>query len=106
MTVAYVCTMAGASACTVPRRARLRARFRISRLRRRLAMNSWSGGPLPPASGGGVSRMTTAATFRRSIAHGFFLEYDRGTESRRQYGAKFRAYYRYRVSGQAQRDYD
>jgi hypothetical protein len=69
-------------------------------------MNSWSGGPLPPASGGGVSRMATAATFPRSIAHGFFLEYDRSTESRRQYGAKFRAYYRYRDSGQAQRDYD
>src|SRR5437764_6795978 len=65
-----------------------------------------SGRRLPPASGGGVSRMATTATFRRSIPHRFFLEYDRGTESRRQYAAKFRAYYRYRDSGQAQRDYD
>jgi hypothetical protein len=40
------------------------------------------------------------------LKYGFFLEYDRGTESRRQYAAKFRAYYRYRDSGQAQRDYD
>ena len=69
-------------------------------------MNSWSGGPLPPASGGGVSRMATTATFRRSIPHRFFLEHDRGTESRRQYAATFRAHYRYRDSGQAQRDYD
>jgi hypothetical protein len=42
---------------------------------------------------------------RNSIAHGFFLEYDRGTESARKYAAKFRAYYRYRDSGQAARDY-
>jgi hypothetical protein len=39
-------------------------------------------------------------------AHGFFLEYDRGTESGRRYAAKFRAYYRYRDSGRAERDYD
>jgi hypothetical protein len=42
---------------------------------------------------------------RNSIAHGFFLEYDRGTESARKYAAKFRAYHRYRDSGQAARDY-
>jgi hypothetical protein len=40
------------------------------------------------------------------VAHGFFLEYDRGTEPARKYAAKFRAYYRYRDSGQAARDYD
>ena len=33
------------------------------------------------------------------------LEYDRGTEPARKYAAKFRAYYRYRDSGQAARDY-
>jgi hypothetical protein len=38
--------------------------------------------------------------------YGLFLEYDRGTEGRRKYAAKFRAYYRYRDSGQAARDYD
>jgi protein involved in plasmid replication-relaxation len=43
---------------------------------------------------------------RDGLKYGFFLEYDRGTESRRQYAAKFRAYYRYRDSRQAQRDYD
>jgi hypothetical protein len=45
--------------------------------------------------------------FRRDgRSYGFFLEYDRGTEGRRKYAAKFRAYYRYRNSGQAARDYD
>ena len=34
------------------------------------------------------------------------LEYDRGTESARKYAAKLRAYYQYRDSGQAARDYD
>ena len=43
---------------------------------------------------------------RNGVAHGFFLEYDRGTEPARKYAAKFRAYYRYRDSGQAARDYD
>jgi hypothetical protein len=43
---------------------------------------------------------------RGGLAHGFFLEYDRGTESTRRYAAKFRAYYHYRDSGQARRDYD
>jgi hypothetical protein len=42
---------------------------------------------------------------RNGVAHGFFLEYDRGTESNRTYAAKFRAYYRYRDSRQADRDY-
>lgn len=42
---------------------------------------------------------------RNGIAHGFFLEYDRGTESARKYAAKFRAYYHYRDSGEAARDY-
>jgi hypothetical protein len=42
---------------------------------------------------------------RNGVAHGFFLEYDRGTESTRTYLAKFRAYYRYRDSRQADRDY-
>jgi len=40
------------------------------------------------------------------VAYGFFLEYDRGTESTRTYLAKFRAYYRYRDSRQADRDYN
>jgi hypothetical protein len=38
--------------------------------------------------------------------HGFFLEYDRGTESGRKYAAKFRSYYRYRDSRQAERDFE
>jgi Replication-relaxation len=38
--------------------------------------------------------------------HGFFLEYDRGTESGHKYRAKLRAYYRYRESGAAARDYE
>jgi hypothetical protein len=42
---------------------------------------------------------------RNGVAHGFFLEYDRGTESTRTYLAKFRAYYSYRDSRQAHRDY-
>jgi hypothetical protein len=37
---------------------------------------------------------------------GCFLEYDRGTESARDYRRKFRAYYRYRDTGRAARDYD
>jgi hypothetical protein len=40
------------------------------------------------------------------VAYGFLLEYDRGTESARKYAAKFGAYYRYRDSGQAARDYE
>jgi hypothetical protein len=36
---------------------------------------------------------------------GFFLEYDRGTQQRRQYAAKLAAYYRYRESGAYRRDY-
>ena len=43
---------------------------------------------------------------RNGSAFGFFLEYDRGTESGRKYAAKFHAYYKYRDSGQAARDYD
>ena len=43
---------------------------------------------------------------RDGEAHGFFLEYDRGTESTRKYAAKLSAYYRYRDSGQAARDYN
>jgi hypothetical protein len=43
---------------------------------------------------------------RDGRSYGFFLEYDRGTEGRRKYAAKFRAYYRYRDGGQAGRDYD
>ncbi len=36
---------------------------------------------------------------------GFFLEYDRATERAARYAAKFDAYYRYRASRQAARDY-
>jgi hypothetical protein len=36
--------------------------------------------------------------------HGFFLEFDRGTERSREYAAKLRAYYRYRTR-RAERDY-
>ena len=43
---------------------------------------------------------------RNGVAYRFFLEYDRGTESTRTYLAKFRAYYRYRDSKQADRDYN
>jgi hypothetical protein len=46
-----------------------------------------------------------ACYVRNGVAHGFFLEYDRGTESTRTYLAKFGAYYRYRDSRQADRDY-
>jgi len=38
--------------------------------------------------------------------YGFFVEYDRGTERASQYEAKFAAYYSYRSSVQAGRDYD
>ena len=44
--------------------------------------------------------------YRRGVARfGFFLEYDRGTERAREYAAKLEAYYRYRDSGSAARDY-
>jgi hypothetical protein len=44
--------------------------------------------------------------YRRGDAwFGFFLEYDRGTERASQYDAKLAAYYAYRNSGQAARDY-
>ncbi len=43
---------------------------------------------------------------RRGVAHRFFLEYDRGTEGARKYAAKLRAYYSYRDSAQATRDYN
>ena len=43
---------------------------------------------------------------RSAVTYGFFLEYERGTESARNYAAKFRAYYCYRDSGMATRDYD
>ncbi len=44
--------------------------------------------------------------YRRGDAHyGFLLEYDRGTERASQYAAKLAAYYAYRDSGQATRDY-
>jgi len=36
---------------------------------------------------------------------GFFLEFDRGTESRREYAAKLETYYRYRDSGAPAHDY-
>jgi hypothetical protein len=38
--------------------------------------------------------------------YGFFLEYDRGTMSARDYRQKFDAYYDYWTSGQFERDYD
>ncbi len=37
---------------------------------------------------------------------GFFLEYDRGTMSARDYAAKFTAYYAYRQTGRSEQDYD
>jgi hypothetical protein len=42
---------------------------------------------------------------RNGVRYGFFLEYDRGTERARDYAAKLRAYYHYRDSGRAVRDY-
>jgi Replication-relaxation len=39
------------------------------------------------------------------VRRGFLVEYDRGTERASQYAAKFAAYYAYRNSGQAARDY-
>jgi hypothetical protein len=45
--------------------------------------------------------------YRRSgVGYGFLLEYDRGTEPGRRYAAKFGAYYRYRDSGDAARDFN
>ena len=38
--------------------------------------------------------------------HGFFLEFDRGTMSARDYREKFAAYYAYWTSGRFERDYD
>jgi hypothetical protein len=46
------------------------------------------------------------AYVRNGVSCGFFLEYDRGTESARKYAAKLRGYYWYRDSGHAARDYD
>ena len=43
---------------------------------------------------------------RDGVAYGFLLEYDRGTEPGRRYAAKFGAYYRYRDSGEAARDFE
>jgi Replication-relaxation len=43
---------------------------------------------------------------RNGVAYGFLLEYDRGTEPSRRYAAKFGAYYRYRDSGEAARDFE
>jgi len=43
---------------------------------------------------------------RAGSRFGFFLEYDRGTERPGDYAAKLAAYYRYRDSGNAARDYD
>jgi hypothetical protein len=41
-----------------------------------------------------------------SHSFGFFLEYDRGTESARDYRKKFSTYYRYAETGRFARDYD
>ena len=43
---------------------------------------------------------------RNGVPYGFLLEYDRGTEAGRRYAAKFGAYYRYRDSGEAARDFE
>ncbi|MDQ3701519.1 MAG: replication-relaxation family protein, partial [Chloroflexota bacterium] len=43
---------------------------------------------------------------RGDARHGFFLEYDRGTERGPAYRRKLGAYYDYRDSGRAARDYD
>ena len=40
---------------------------------------------------------------RNGVGYGFFLEYDRGTESQRKYAGKLHAYYHYRDSGQVRR---
>jgi Replication-relaxation len=42
---------------------------------------------------------------RDEMHHGFFIEYDRGTERSRQYAAKIAAYYRFRDSGSAAREF-
>jgi hypothetical protein len=42
----------------------------------------------------------------RGEVYGFFLEYDRGTMSGRDYRAKFAAYFAYRASGRYEQDYD
>jgi len=45
--------------------------------------------------------------YRRGTRYdGFFLEYDRGTMNARDYFKKFRAYYRYGITGRFQRDYN
>jgi hypothetical protein len=71
---------------------------------------SWSGAGLRRASASIASQMGSGWGYgcyvRNGVAHGFFLEYDRGTESTRTYLAKFRAYYSYRDSRQADRDYN
>jgi hypothetical protein len=43
---------------------------------------------------------------RGDTMHGFFLEFDRGTEGTRQYVSKLNTYYRYRDSSLAARDYN
>jgi hypothetical protein len=42
----------------------------------------------------------------RGEVYGFFLEYDRGTMSGRDYREKFAAYFDYRASGRFEQDYD
>jgi hypothetical protein len=42
---------------------------------------------------------------RGERSFGFFLEYDRGTESARDYRRKFAAYYAYLSTGRFERDY-
>jgi hypothetical protein len=43
---------------------------------------------------------------RHRSRFGFFLEFDRGTEKPGEYAAKLAAYYRYRDSAEAKREYD
>ncbi len=55
-------------------------------------------GPVRP-DGYGIYR-------QKGERYGFFLEYDRGTMSARDYRAKFATYYAYWASGRFERDYD
>jgi hypothetical protein len=67
------------------------------------AMQSWRSAA---ACARGRCRPDGYGVYRRDgTLHGFFLEYDRGTERSRQYAAKIATYYRFRDSGAAAREF-
>jgi hypothetical protein len=81
-------------------------RLRIGSGERQVPTNWPSGVQRPRASVVAVTPTVYRCYVRNGLRYGFFLEYDRGTESRRKYAEKFRAYYTYRDSWDAPRQFD